>query len=292
VSCYTLIEAQRTSFPIPLMCRILGVSRSGYYAWRERPPSKRVRAEEALTERISRAHRNSRGTYGAPRVHAQLRAEGVRCSRKRVARLMRDAGLQGCHRRRRRSLTRRDSGLAPAPDLVERDFARKAPDELWVADISYVPSKEGFVYLAAVMDAYSRRGVGWSMANHLRAELVLDALNMALRRRSPASGLIHHSDRGSQYASVRFGQRLEEAGLLPSMGSAADCFDNALMESFFATLKCELVHRGLFGSREEARTAIFEYIECFYNPVRRHSSLGYMSPVDYEGSTIAQTTAA
>ncbi len=254
-------------------------------------------ADAALGERIEGIHRESRGTYGSPRVHAELRANGLRCSRKRVARLMREAGLEGCHRRRRRrSLTSRDPSMAPAaaPDLVERKFGAEGPDELWVADISYVPSREGFVYLAAVLDAYSRRVVGWSMKNHLRTELVMEALEMALWRRDPAPGLVHHSDRGSQYASLSFGKRLEEAGILPSMGSVAECFDNALIESFFATLKSELVHhRGSFVlDREATRTEIFEYIECFYNPLRRHSSLGYASPIDYERSTMVETTAA
>lgn len=196
MSDFRLIEAEKANYPVSLMCRVLKVSRSGYYAWRGRGPSSRAAADEALGARIERIHEWSRGTYGAPRVHAELKASGVRCSRKRVARLMRDAGIEGCHRRKRARLTRRDPGAPPTPDLVERDFARRAKDELWVADITYVPSKEGFVYLAAVMDAYSRRVVGWSMANHLRAELVLDALNMALWRRQPVPGLIHHSDRG------------------------------------------------------------------------------------------------
>ena len=206
------------------MCGVLRVSRSGYYAWRVRPPSRRERDNAALIKRIHRIHHDSRETYGAPRVHARLRDEGIRVGNKRVARLMRQEGLQGCHRRRKKTprTTLRDPRAVPTKDLVERDFSPRASDCLWVADISHVPTWEGFDYLAFVLDAYSRRLVGWAMADHLRSELVIDALNMALQRRNPAPGLIHHSDRGSQYSSVSFAQRLEEAGILPSMGSVAD----------------------------------------------------------------------
>lgn len=223
-----------------------------------------------------------------------MRAEGIRVGNKRVARLMRKAGLQGCHRRRKRTprTTLRDPRAVPAKDLVERDFSRRASDCLWVADISYVPTWEGFDYLAFVLDAYSRRLVGWAMADHLRSELVIDALNMALQRRNPVPGLIHHSDRGSQYTSISFGQRLEEAGILPSMGSVADPYDNALAESFVATLKRELLDRRPWPTREEVRTAIFEFVEVFYNRQRIHSALGYLSPVDYERSTMGDGVAA
>lgn len=276
------------------MCRVLRVSRSGYYAWRVRPPSRRERDNAALTKRIHRIYRDSRETYGAPRVHARLRAEGIRVGNKRVARLMRQEGLQGCHRRRKRTprTTLRDPRAVPAKDLVERDFSPRASDCLWVADISYVPTWEGFDYLAFVLDAYSRRLVGWAMADHLRSELVIDALNMALQRRNPVPGLIHHSDRGSQYSSISFGQRLEEAGILPSMGSVADPYDNALAESFVATLKRELLDRRPWPTREEVRTAIFEFVEVFYNRQRIHSALGYLSPVDYERSTMGDGVAA
>ena len=223
-----------------------------------------------------------------------MRAEGIRAGNKRVARLMRQEGLQGCHRRPKEMprTTLRDPRAVPAKDLVERDFSPRASDCLWVADISYVPTWEGYDYLAFVLDAYSRRLVGWAMADHLRSELVIAALNMALWRRDPAPGLIHHSDRGSQYTSISFGQRLEEAGILPSMGSVGDPYDNALAESFVATLKRELLDRRPWPTREEVRTAIFEFVEVFYNRQRIHSALGYRSPVDYERSTMGDGVAA
>jgi putative transposase len=290
---FSFIEMHKTEHSIELMCRVLRVSRSGYYACRVRPPSHRDRYNAALTERIRRIHRDSRGTYGAPRIHAQLRADGVRVGNKRVARLMREEGLEGCHQHKRaHRTTRRDPQAVPAPDLVERKFTPEARDRLWVADISYVPTWEGFDYLAFVLDAYSRRLVGWAMADHLKAELVTDALEMALWRRQPAPGLIHHSDQGSQYTSISFGQRLEEAGVLPSMGSVADPYDNALAESFVATLKRELLDRRSWPTREEVRTAIFEFVEVFYNRQRIHSALGYCSPADYERSTIGEGVAA
>jgi len=206
---------------------------------------------------------------------------------------MREEGLEGCHQHKRaHRTTRRDPQAVPAPDLVERKFTPEARDRLWVADISYVPTWEGFDYLAFVLDAYSRRLVGWAMADHLKAELVTDALEMALWRRQPAPGLIHHSDQGSQYTSISFGQRLEEAGVLPSMGSVADPYDNALAESFVATLKRELLDRRSWPTREEVRTAIFEFVEVFYNRQRIHSALGYCSPADYERSTIGEGVAA
>jgi putative transposase len=281
---FSFIETEKIQHSIPLMCRVLRVSRSGYYAWRERPPSGRRREDSALAGRIREIHRDSRGTYGAPRVHAKLRSEGARVGNKRVARLMREEGLEGCHRRRRKTprTTLRDPRAAPAEDLVERDFVPEAANRLWVADISYVPTWEGFDYLAFTLDAYSRRLVGWAMADHLRAELVTDALGMALWRRDPAPGLIHHSDRGSQYTSISFGQKLQEARIIPSMGSVADPYDNALAESFVATLKRELLDRRSWPAREEVRTAMFEYFEVFYNRQRIHSALGYQSPADYE----------
>lgn len=221
------------------MCRVLGVSTSGYYAWLGRLPPRRAREDVRLRERIEEIYARSRGTYGAPRIHAELRAEGIRISRKRVARLMREAGLAGVSRRRRRGTTQRDPEAQPVPDLVEREFTAEAPDQLWVADITYIPTEEGTLYLAVVVDAFSRRVVGWAMETYLRTELVLNALNMAIRQRRPR-GVIHHSDQGSQYTAVEFGQRCREAGVRPSMGSVGDCYDNALCESFFATLECEL----------------------------------------------------
>jgi putative transposase len=288
VSRFRFIAAAAARRPVALSCRVLGVSRAGYYAWRGRPPSARARADAELTAVIHRLHRESRGTYGSPRVQADLRGEGRRHGRKRVARLMRAAGLRGCPRPRRRPRTTvADPAAAPAPNLVRRRFAVLAPDRLWLADITYVPTEAGWLYLAAVLDAFSRRVVGWAMADHLRTELVLDALEVALRQRRPAAGLVHHSDRGCQYTSLAFGRRLAESGLVPSMSRTGDCYDNAVAESFFATLKRELVDRpdrAPWPDRAAARQAIFEYVEVFYNRLRLHSSLGYMSPEQFERS--------
>jgi putative transposase len=283
VNVYRLIAAEEATYPISLLCRVLRVARSGFYAWRSRPPSCRSVADAALTSTIRAVHVGSRGTYGAPRVHAELAdAHAVRCGRKRVARLMRSAGLVGCHRRRSARTTQRDEAAAPAPDLVQRAFAPAAPDRLWVADITYLPTWSGFLYLAVVLDACSRRVVGWAMADHLRAELVVTALEMALWNRRPSVGVIHHSDRGGQYTSLAFAQRCRRAGVVPSMGSTGDCYDNALAESFFATLECELVARSRWRTHAEARLAVFDFVESFYNPRRRHSALGYLSPAHFE----------
>ena len=262
------------------MCRLLGVSSSGYYAWVKRRPSRRSETDAALTAEIRAAHTASRGTYGAPRIHAELAANGKHIGRKRVARLMTQAGLAGVSRRKF-VVTTVKGDSRQAPDLVERNFTAAAPDQLWVADITYVPTWAGFLYLAVVLDAYSRRIVGWSMATTLATQLVLDALNMALSTRRP-TGVIHHSDQGSQYTSIEFGHRCRDAGVRPSMGSVGDAYDNAMCESFFATLECELLHRHRFKTQAEARIAVFEFIEGFYNPRRRHSSIGYLSPIDYE----------
>ena len=271
----------QASHPIATMCRLLEVSASGYHGWRVRPASARSQADAALLARIKAIHAASRRTYGAPRIHAELAAEGISVGRKRVARLMRAAGLRGVSRRKGPRTTRRDGLSRPAPDLVERDFTAEGPDRLWVADITYIPTWAGFLYLAVVLDAFSRRIVGWSMANHLRTSLVLDALDMALARRRPET-VIHHSDQGSQYTSIAFGQRCAKAGVKPSMGSVGDCYDNAMCESFFATLECELIDRTRFRSHAEARRAVFEFIEGWYNPRRRHSSIGYLSPINFE----------
>ena len=275
------MKANRANYPIAMMCRLLEVSTSGYYAWLKRPRSKRSREDAILTDRIRWIYLRSRSTYGAPRVYEELRDEGVRVGRKRVARLMRAAGLQGVSRRKRVRTTIRKPGVRPAPDLVKRDFTADHPDQLWVADITYIRTWAGFLYLAVVMDAYSRRIIGWSMANHLKAELVIDALQMAVQQRRP-EGVVHHSDQGSQYTSLAFGKRCREANVRPSMGSVGDCYDNALCESFFATLECELLNRHRFRSRDQAGRAVFEFIEGWYNPYRRHSSIGYASPVRYE----------
>ena len=244
-------------------------------------------------EQIRAIHERSRGTYGSPRVHAELRLDhGVQVGRKRVTRLMRTAGLAGCHRRRGRGLTRRDPTASPVSDLVERSFTADRPDQLWVADITYVPTWSGWLYLAVVLDVWSRRVVGWAMADHLRTELVVDALDMAIWRRRPTEGLVHHSDQGCQYTSLAFGRHCREAGLTPSMGSVGDCYDNAMAESFFATLECELLHRHRFRTRTEARVAVFDYLEGFYNPHRRHSALGQLSPSAFERSHQPQYASA
>jgi putative transposase len=268
-------------FAVRTLCRVLGVSPSGYYAWLERPPSARQVANERLLTRMREIHTFSRQTYGRPRMYAELRDEGWRVNHKRVGRLMALEGLKGASRRKKWRTTRQAKDARPAPDLVERDFAVDRPDRLWVADITYVPTWSGFLYLAVVVDACSRRVVGWSMETHLKTELVLQALNMALWQRKPES-VIHHSDQGTQYTSIAFGLRCKEAGVRPSMGSVGDAYDNALCESFFATLECELLDRRRFRNQAEAKMAVFDFIEAWYNPHRRHSALGHLSPLNYE----------
>ena len=275
------MRANRAEFPVATMCRVLGVSPSGYYAWLKRAPSERTIENGWLTNRIHDIHEESMGTYGAPRIHAELLGEGERVGLNRVARLMREAGLQGVSRRKGTVTTLKGEDSRPVPDLVDRDFTARGPDELWVADITYVPTWSGFLYLAVVVDAWSRRVVGWSMATHLRTDLVLDALNMAIWQREPEA-VVHHSDQGTQYTSIAFGLRCKEADIRPSMGSVGDAYDNALCESFFATLECELIERRSFRTKAEARMAIFNFIEGWYNPRRRHSALDYESPVSYE----------
>ncbi len=276
---------------IATMCRVLEVSTSGYYAWRKRPLSARARADAELTLRIKAIHERSLGTYGAPRIHAELSAEGTHVGRKRIARLLEAVGLCGVSRRKWVTTTVRDRAARPAPDLVERNFVAARPDALWVADITYIPTWAGFLYLAVVLDAFSRRIVGWAMATHLRTELVLEALNLALWQRRPKD-VIHHSDQGSQYTSIAFGKRCRQAGVRPSMGSVGDCFDNAMCESFFATLECELLARCRLKTQAEARMAIFEFIEGWYNPHRRHSALDYRSPINYERSHYSKNLSA
>ena len=278
------MSANQATFPIATMARVLGVSEAGYHAWRKRPPSKRQEADTTLLKRVRTIHASSRETYGAPRVHAELRVEGEKHGRKRIARLMRTAGLVGASRRRAGVITtRRDREARPAPDLVDRKFTADKPNRLWVADITFVPTASGFLYLAVVLDAWSRKIVGWAMANHIRAELVVDALEMAIGQRRPGD-VIHHSDQGSQYTSLAFGNRCREAGVRPSMGSVGDAYDNAMCESFFATLECELLERRRFACQAEAKMACFSFIEGWYNPVRLHSALGYQSPMAYEAA--------
>ncbi|WP_431768793.1 IS3 family transposase [Salinibacter sp.] len=278
---FRFIKAHRAEFPISAMCRVLGVSRSGYYAWQKREPSQRAQEDVILTDRIKQIHADSRGTYGRPRIRAALQAEGIRIGKERVARLMKAAGLKGVSRRKRPSTTIRKESARSVPDLVERNFTAEKPDELWVADITYVPTDAGYLYLAVVLDAFGRRIVGWAMADHLRTELVLDALDMAAEQRSPEE-TVHHSDQGCQYTAIAFGNRCKDTGVRPSVGSVGDCYDNAMCESFFATLECELIERKTFSDRYEARLVVFDYVEGFYNPHRLHSALGYQSPVDYE----------
>ena len=278
------MSANQAIFPIAAMARVLGVSESGYRAWRRRAPSARAVGDELLMKKVRTIHSGSRQTYGVPRVHAELRSRGDRHGRKRIARLMRAEGLMGASRRRAGvTTTRRDKDARPAPDLVDRDFTASRPNQLWVADITFVPTAAGFLYLAVVLDAWSRKIVGWSMANRLRTELVLDALEMAIGQRRPGN-VIHHSDQGSQYTSLAFGNRCRETGVRPSMGSVGDAYDNAMCESFFATLECELLDRRRFASQAAARMACFSFIEGWYNPVRLHSALGYRSPMAYEAA--------
>jgi putative transposase len=275
------VRAHQAIYPIATMCRLLGVSTSGYYAWRSRTRSARSRSDAALTEQIRRFHSRSDGTYGAPRIHADLAEQGWCVGRKRVARLMRVAGLRGVSRRKSVRTTQRVTSRRPAPDLVQRRFTAEGPDRLWVADITYVPTWSGFLYLAVVLDVWRRRIVGWSMATHLRTELVLEALDMAVSQRRP-DGVIHHSDQGCQYTALAFGARCREAGVRPSMGSVGDCYDNALAESFFATLECELIDRRRWKSPAEAKADLFRFIEGWYNPHRRHKALGQISPAAFE----------
>ena len=276
-------ELAADGVPVTVACRVLEVSTSGYYEWRSRPASDRAWEQAHLMEQIRQVHAASYGTYGHRRVHAELvLGQGVHISRGRVERLMRCTGLQGVHRRRLSGCTRRDQAATPSDDLVERRFNPTEPDRLYVADITQHRTGEGWFYLAVVLDCFSRRVVGWAMADHIRSELVVDALQMAIWHRRPAPGAIHHSDHGSTYTSWAFGHRLREAGLLGSMGSIGDCFDNSVAESFFATLQTELLDRSTWPTREALANAVFAFIEGFYNPRRRHSTLGYLSPADYE----------
>lgn len=268
------------------MCRVLGVSTRGYYAWRKREISVRRREDAVLLETIERIHVRSRQTYGSPRIHAELREEGTRVGRKRVARLMRGAAIAGVSRRRKFQTTRRNADAGPAPDLVDRNFVANGPNRLWVADITYIPTLAGFLYLAVVLDVWSRKIVGWAMSSRLVTQLVVDALTMAMERRRPGDGVIHHSDQGCQYTSIEFGKRCRDAGVRPSMGSVGDCYDNAMCESFFATLECELLDRRRFMDRAHAELEVFDFIEGFYNTHRRHSSLGNLAPAVFESKFI------
>lgn len=283
------MKANQDDYPTAVLCQAVGVSSSGYYAARSRIPSNRAQEDGVLTAEIKALHTASRGTYGAPRIHEDLMDQQWRIGRKRVARLMRGAGLQGVSRRKGTVTTRRGTEPAAA-DLVRRNFVADGPNRLWVADITYVPTWAGFLYLAVVIDAWSRKVVGWSMATHMRQDLVIDALTMAATQRE-ATDVIHHSDHGSQYTSLAFGRRCSSFGIRVSMGSVGDCYDNAMAESFFASLECELIDRSTFRSHADARIALFDYIEAWYNPHRRHSALGQLSPVNFEQRAIAAMAA-
>lgn len=284
MSKYEFIAAHRPAYPVTTMCAVLGVGRSGFYAWLDREPSRRDRDDAELVVKIKAAHQRSRRTYGAPRIHRELRDEHVRVGRKRIARLMRQHGLEGrCGRRKAPRTTTPAATAPPIPDLVGRRFVASAPDQLWCTDLTYVRTWEGWLYVAAIIDVYSRKVVGWAMADHMRVELPLAALEMAIERRRPARGLIHHSDRGSQYSARAYQQALAAIGARASMGRVGTCWDNSLAESFWAVLKNELIYTRAWPTRRAARTAIFDYIETFYNTTRRHSALDFTSPDQYEG---------
>ncbi len=279
---FAFIQTEKACFPVALMCRVLQVSRSGFYAWRSRPPAARTQQDQRLAISVATIYAQSRGRYGSPRVHAELREGGQRTGRKRVARLMLMQGLRARPRRRYRCTTDSGHGLAIKGNVLARRFAVAQPNTTWVTDITYLWTLEGWLYLAVILDLFSRRVVGWSMSESLERQLALDALNMALAHRQPPRGLIHHSDRGSQYASLQYQQLLAEHGIIASMSRSGNCWDNAVAESFFATLKIELVYQSQWSTRAQARSAIFEYIELFYNRRRRHSALGYLCPNQFE----------
>ena len=281
---YQFVADHRHEFPVRRMCRVLEVSTSGYYAWRGRPQSQRAQDNLELVNRIKEVHATSRETYGSPRVHAELvQDHGIHCNKKRVERLMRIHDIRGKQQRRRRvQTTDSNHSLPVAPNLLDRQFEADAPNRKWVADITYVPTAQGWLYLAVVLDLFSRRVIGWSMDNTMCTSLVKDALEMAISLRCPPAGLLHHSDRGSQYASAEYQAVLQAGEMVVSMSRTGNCYDNAVIESFFGTLKCELIHDRSYRTRAQARQDIFEYIEVFYNRQRRHSFLGYLSPVSYE----------
>ena len=280
---FRFIEDRRADYPVRVMCDALDVSPAGYYAWRSRPESQRSAANRELVDDIRRVHRDACGRYGSPRIHVELKAQGRGASRGRIERLMRHHGIRAIMARPRWVRTTDSRHDLPiAPNLLDRNFAAAAPNRVWLADITYVETDQGWLYLAAVMDLFSRKIVGWAMADHLRAYLPLAALRMAISAQRPGAGLIHHSDRGVQYASAEYRKLLQSAGFEASMSRKADCYDNAPMESFFHTLKTELVHHRHYATRQEATRDIFAYIEGFYNRTRRHSAIGYISPIEME----------
>ena len=281
---FAFIAAEKACFPVALMCRLLAVSRAGFYAWRRRPVAPRAHQDERLALAVAAIYAENHGRYGSPRVQMELRARGQRSGRKRIARLMRIQGLRARPRRRYRTTTDSRHGLPVCPNLLARRFAVAQPNTAWVTDMTYIWTLQGWLYLAVIIDLFSRRVVGWSMSERIDRKLALDALRMALAQRRPPRGLIHHSDRGSQYASGDYQQLLAEHGIRASMSRRGDCWDNAVAESFFASLKLELVYQVQWPSRSAARKALFEYLELFYNRRRRHSSLGYLSPAEFEWS--------
>ena len=289
---FQFIEDHRDEFPITRMCKVLEVSRSGYYAWRGRPPSEREMANQALYKQIKAVYNQTHGTYGSPRIYQELKKQGVPCSENRVARLMRLRGLQARQAKAYRTTTRRKKADPVAPNVLQRDFVANRPNEKWVADITYIATEEGWLYLAVALDLHSRRVVGWAMSDRMTDELTLNALRMAVQQREIAPYLIHHSDQGSQYTSGEYQQMLRDWGIEVSMNGVGTWYDNAPMESFFGTLKSEWTHHRTYRTRDEARGDLFYYIEAFYNRRRLHSSIGYMSPANYEqlyhqGSVIA-----
>ena len=280
---FRFIEDRRADYPVTILCDVLGVSPAGYYAWRSRPESQRSAANREIVDDIKQVHRDTSGRYGSPRIHAELKAQGRRVSRGRIERLMRHHGIRAIMARPRRVRTTDSRHDFPiAPNLLKRNFTAAAPNRIWLADITYVETDRGWLYLATVMDLYSRRIVGWAMADHLRTDLPLAALTMAISAQRPGAGLIHHSDRGVQYAAADYRKVMQSAGFRASMSRKADCYDNAPMESFFHTLKTELVHHRQYATRAEAKRDIFAYIEGFYNRTRRHSAIGYISPIEME----------
>jgi transposase InsO family protein len=289
---FGFIQTEKATYPVRMLCRTLLVSASGFYSWCRRGLSQRVREDAALKVEIRAAHAASGKTYGSPRVHEELKADGQHVGRKRVARLMREEGLEGQRKRRFRVTTDSRHSYPIAPNALNRDFTASAPNKVWVTDITYIWTREGWIYLAAILDLFSRRVVGWSADSYIDRTLAIDALGMALRTRNPEAGLIHHSDRGSQYASGDYQKLLSEHGITCSMSRKGDCWDNAVAESFFSTLKAELVYRTDFVSRSQAFSLLFEYIEAFYNGRRRHSAIGYVSPVEHEATAARRNYAA
>jgi putative transposase len=281
---YQFIADHWEEFPVRRMCRVLNVSSSGYYAWRKRPVSRREMANQELIEEIKAAHEESYETYGSPRIYEELQDNGVICSKNRVARLMREEGIQAKQPKRYKVTTKANKNHPAAPNLLDRDFTADRPNEKWTADITYIPTLEGWLYLAVILDLFSRRVVGWSMSHRMTSALVMDALNMAIRQRRPGPGLLHHSDRGSQYTGQPYQTLLKDNLMLSSMSRTGNCYDNAPSESFFGTLKTELVHHRLYAKRAEAQMDIFFYIEGFYNRKRRHSTLDYVSPDAFEAA--------